>query len=61
MAVDAKGNESEVVTFTWFIGTGIANVNVNANNNIIYDLQGRKTEQSGRGIYIINGKKVLQE
>ena len=61
MAVDAKGNESEVVTFTWFIGTGIANVNVNVNHNNIYDLQGRKTEQSGRGIYIINGKKVLQE
>ena len=27
---------------------------------VIYDLQGRRMTQSGKGIYIINGKKVIR-
>ena len=39
--------------------TGIGNVNVNLNDNTIYDLQGRRVENPTKGIYIVNGKKVV--
>lgn len=32
-----------------------------AKENIIYDLQGRRVMNPGRGIYIVNGKKVVRE
>ena len=38
--------------------TGINNVNVNHNDNC-YDLQGRRVTQPTKGLYIVNGKKVL--
>ena len=28
-------------------------------NNVIYDLTGRRVEKARKGLYIINGKKVL--
>ena len=34
------------------------NVNENADNNY-YDLQGRRVERPGKGLYILNGKKVI--
>ncbi len=40
-------------------GTGIADVTVENGENVIYDLQGRKVQQPGKGIYIVNGKKVM--
>lgn len=40
--------------------TGISNVNVNLNDNEnCYDLQGRKVSKPGKGLYIVNGKKVV--
>ena len=40
--------------------TGISNVNVNENvNGNVYDLQGRKVSTPGKGLYIVNGKKVV--
>jgi len=47
-----------------FIGfgeeTNISNASVNAtDNNIWYDLQGRRVAQPTKGLYIVNGKKVL--
>ena len=39
--------------------TGIANVNVNHNNNEVYDLQGRRVNKAQKGLYITNGKKVV--
>jgi hypothetical protein len=41
-------------------GTGIKNNNRETiNNNHYYDLQGHKVAQPSKGLYIINGKKVL--
>ena len=40
-------------------GTGIADVTIEDDNNAIYDLQGRKVQQPGKGIYIVNGKKIM--
>ena len=47
-----------------FIGfgeeTNISNASVNAtDNNIWYDLQGRRVAQPTKGLYIVNGKKVV--
>ncbi len=62
MAVDAQGHESEVVTFTWFIGTGIAGPSSHtpAPSSAIYDLQGRKVNEPTNGIYIIDGRKRVR-
>ena len=53
---------SETVAFyglDWAGTTGIENVEVESASNVIYDLTGRRVEVAERGIYIINGKKVL--
>ena len=39
--------------------TGVENVEVESASNVIYDLTGRKVNAVERGIYIVNGKKVL--
>ena len=39
--------------------TGVENVNVNVNDNTIYDLSGRRISEAQKGVYIVNGKKVL--
>lgn len=39
--------------------TGIQAVKRNADNDIIYNLQGVRVKKPGKGIYIINGKKTI--
>ena len=39
--------------------TGVTNVNVNENNDAIYDVQGRKLSKVQHGVNIVNGKKVV--
>lgn len=40
--------------------TGVHNLNVNENlNNEVYDLQGRRVMNAQKGLYIVNGKKVV--
>lgn len=39
--------------------TGINNVNVNENENRVFDLQGRRVAQPTKGMYIVNGRKVI--
>ena len=39
--------------------TGITGVNQNENQNQYYDLQGRRVAQPTKGLYILNGKKVV--
>ena len=43
--------------------TGIRDVrpSVQSREDIIYDLKGRRVKNPGRGIYIVNGKKVVRE
>ena len=38
---------------------GIANVNADNQKAVIYDLQGRRIAQPAKGLYIVNGKKVV--
>ena len=40
--------------------TSITNVEIEKNNSkIFYDLQGRRVEKPTKGLYIVNGKKVI--
>ncbi len=48
-----KGSEEDT--------TGIENSELNVENSaIIYDLQGRRVEKMEKGIYIVNGKKIIK-
>ena len=38
---------------------GIRSIETAVNNNKVYDLQGREVKAPGKGIYIVNGKKVV--
>jgi hypothetical protein len=40
--------------------TSIKDIHTNVQNTAFYDLQGRKTKASSKGIYIVNGKKVVR-
>lgn len=40
---------------------GISEVNVAPKANVIYDLMGRQLTKTGKGLYIMNGKKVLMK
>lgn len=55
------GGERNVSNIVWSeeITTGIANVNVDSKNAVIYDLQGRRVAKATKGLYIVNGKKVV--
>lgn len=44
------------ITFT----SGITSSLVNSQSSLVYDLQGRRTSKAGRGVYIIDGKKVVR-
>ena len=41
--------------------TGIEGLNINDNDNVneVYDLQGRRVVRPAKGIYIVNGKKIV--
>ena len=41
------------------VAAGISSVAVNNKKDIIYDLNGRHVQNPRKGLYIINGKKVL--
>ena len=39
--------------------TGITTIETTTDSNAIYDLQGRRVTNPAKGIYIVNGKKVI--
>ncbi|MBR6086813.1 MAG: leucine-rich repeat protein [Prevotella sp.] len=41
--------------------TGLNSVNADAKDAVIYDLMGRKVTNARRGVYILNGKKVVRK
>ena len=64
-----KKNNGEITTLAFAVN-GNATLTFNAaaqegdietlrNNNKVYDLQGRQVKAPGKGIYIVNGKKVV--
>ena len=64
--VNADSRECSDVKFTAVVGengedaTGIKKTTVNGEQTtVIYDLQGRRVEYPTKGIYIVNGRKVV--
>ena len=60
--VTAQGATNEAIFCTYYLNapTGVEEVKgENGKVKAIYDLQGRKVETASKGIYIIDGKKVL--
>jgi hypothetical protein len=59
-ATDGEEFAGETFTFTVVVPTGIENIDAEVENDVIYDLSGRRiTEITRPGIYIVGGKKVL--
>ncbi len=59
---DTTTGEMEYVDgkqYDFLTTTGIANVKEEVKDNVIYDMQGRRVAQPGKGLFIINGKKVV--
>lgn len=56
---DANGNSNLRVVFTDETLTGIESIAAEDNQSI-FDLQGRRVNNAQKGIYIMNGKKVLR-
>ena len=40
--------------------TGIESSELNTQPTVIYDLLGRRVEKMEKGIYIVNGKKIIK-
>lgn len=59
--VPTTGAEARIA-FLDFDGetTGIAEKTMKVNDGIIYDLNGRRVETMGKGIYVVNGKKIVK-
>ena len=60
--VTAQGATNEAIICTYYLNdpTGVEEVKAeNGKVKAIYDLQGRKVAEPVKGIYIIDGKKVL--
>ena len=56
----ASSSLSKEFDIDWGDGTtSIENMKVGINNNVYYDLQGRRVLYPTKGIYILNGKKVV--
>lgn len=49
----------EVKGFVIEDATAIENISASSNDNAIFDLSGRRVEKASKGIYIVNGKKVI--
>ena len=69
LTVEADGNYDVTVTFNpdtkivavtaVLSATGIESINVNLENKKVYDIHGRRIITPKRGLYIVNGKKVI--
>ena len=56
---DADGEAHELLSLDGDDVTAIKNIKVGSEDNIYYDLQGRRVLYPTKGLYIVNGKKVI--
>ena len=54
-----EASKSNSYRFDFGGTTGIETIETSAQDNVIYDLTGRRVEKAVKGLYIVNGKKVL--
>jgi hypothetical protein len=58
VVVDAQ-NGKVVVTYTGDEATGIEDISATNKAKAIYDLSGRQVKKASKGVYIVNGQKVV--
>lgn len=54
-----KVGAARLLEFVFGDATAIGSVNVDVNVNLIYDLQGRRVKTPSKGVYVVDGKKVI--
>ncbi len=54
-----SGVGARLLEFVFGDATAIGSVNVDVNVNQIYDLQGRRVKTPSKGVYVVDGKKVI--
>lgn len=61
--VDENGDNIPAVTLTYYVGvaSGIQNINAAIANGTVYNLNGVKVNKGTKGIFIVNGKKVVKK
>ena len=62
-ATKSEVANSNTLLYSDFTSTGISAVNAEVDQEIVYDLQGRKLQEGNLrpGIYVVNGKKVVRK
>lgn len=56
----ASNGNKDAFVFDEAIATGVAPIATGAQQSTIYDLSGRSLQHAGKGLYIINGRKVVK-
>jgi len=59
MVVEGGASSRELDLVIDGVSTGIKNMKVGTDNNVYYDLQGRRVLYPTKGLYIVNGHKVI--
>ena len=54
-----KENGKIIVTYTADEATGVSNISTSQEPSTIYDLSGRRVRKAAKGVYIVDGKKVI--
>ena len=60
LPVDAVPAGARFLNFDFGTETGIGEVETEGENVVIYDLSGRRVQKAQKGLYIVNGKKVIK-
>lgn len=56
----ANGNNARALVFDFGTETAIESIESVENNAVVYDLAGRRVQNAQKGIFIVNGKKVIK-
>ena len=54
-----KENGKIIVTYTADEATGVSSISTSQEPSTIYDLSGRRVRKAAKGVYIVDGKKVI--
>lgn len=55
----AKGEQYEAEAEALWEAMSVPAINANGKNGVVYDLSGRQVQSIGKGVYIMDGKKVV--
>ena len=56
--IDTSSTPLYIWTLSSATVTGVQDMEIKANDRLIYDLSGRRVQKPTKGLYIVNGKKI---